>query len=256
MCIFIPFADNGNRRYFCQVFFLRSILVSSLFAFAAFGVTLPNGLSPTDIDTLVSEIGPTSASRFLRSAESYVAWPGIKFGVEVMAVATRDLPGLGNANGSAPSYLPAPRIYLVKGLGADFELLVNGMPAMRNSIATWGLGLKWAAQTEEETWLAIAGFLTYTHVDGFDGGYLGNDIEFGAILSKDYVRLKPYFVVGALVAQGEVAPSLAATVQRASWQGAFHLAVGAEIELPVNFTLQFDLMNFYPMGTFLISKKF
>jgi hypothetical protein len=111
-------------------------------------------------------------------------------------------------------------------------------------------------ESEEETWAALAGYFAYTHVNGFASAYLGNDLELGVLASKDYVRLKPFIGAGVIAAQGTLDPSLVATATRSSWQPAFHLSLGTEIELPVNFTVQVDFMNFYPNASFLIAKKF
>jgi hypothetical protein len=232
-------------------------LVCGLACGLARAVVLPTGLGPSDVDRFVSELGPAAATRLMRSAESYDLWPGIKAGIELLAIPMRDIPSLGAGNGVSPSVLPAPRFYIAKGLPADLEIVVNFMPfSLSNTVATWGGALKWNVQSEAQTWAALAGYLAYTRINGFDSAYLGNDIELGVIASKDLVRLKPFLGAGFIAAQGTLDPSLVATATRSSWQPDFHLSVGTEIELPVNFTVQLDFMNFYPMGSVLVAKKF
>jgi hypothetical protein len=116
--------------------------------------------------------------------------------------------------------------------------------------------LKWTFRTEQDTWASGALYAGFTHVNAYSDSYLGNDEEFGVEISKDYVRLKPYFGVGLLLAQGTFAPQLLVVPENAASYATIHTFLGAEIEMPANVTFQLDLMNLTMQGTILISKHF
>jgi len=236
--------------------------VSLLFLALAFNTqahaaSLPTGLGPIEIDRLVEVIGTGATARLLRSAEPYELFPGIKLGLEIAIVPTRDLNNMGNQDGSLPAALPVPRFYFCKGLFFNLELILNLFPvSIANSLSTFGGSLKWAFFDENKNWLHGAMFVTFTTITGFDSAFSGNNIEMGAVLSKDYVRIKPYLGGGLLFARGNVAPSYARTADTSGGHSTLHLFIGGEVELPLNVGFQLDLMNLSPSGTLFFGKKF
>ncbi len=75
------------------------------------------------------------------------------------------------------------------------------------------------------------------------------------MISKDWVRFKPYIGASVLIASGKVDPSLSATPQASATMGT-HVFAGMEWELPVNLTVQADLINTDPLFSLFIGKKF
>ena len=79
----------------------------------------------------------------------------------------------------------------------------------------------------------------------------------GVIFSRDYVRLKPFVSLSALVVKGEINQDrLRANVDNTSWRSTLHASIGTEIELPVNMTAQLDFFNLAVGGSVFVGKKF
>lgn len=235
----------------------RLLLLLVVGASRLFAASLPTGLSSTEIDHLVEVIGAGSTVRLLRSAEPYELFPGLKLGMEVAIVPTRDLNNMGNQDGSLPVAIPVPRFYFAKGLFFNLELILNLFPvSIASSLSTFGGSLKWAFFDESANWLHGAIFLTFTNISGFDRAFTGNNIEMGGVISKDYVRLKPYLGGGLLFARGNISPAYAKTAETGGAHSTLHLFVGGEVELPLSLGFQLDLFNLSPAGTLFFGKKF
>lgn len=216
---------------------------------------LPSQLTPSDLDRMVEVIGLTANSRILRSAEPYKSWPGVKLGFELLFVPTSDLNSLGDGRGTLSSVTILPRIFLSKGLFAQLEIMANFFPMSTvNSLSTYGIGAKWTAMTERQGPFSAAAFANYTSIDGF-GTYDGSNFELGALLSKDYVKFKPYAGAGLVFASGTVPAGLAVGDNSAS-ENSIHLFGGVEVELPVNLTVQVDLMNVALSVSMFVGKRF
>lgn len=228
-----------------------------MLAAPARGAGLSGNLVSSEIDQLTQSIGFPSATRLLRSSEPYPSWPGAKIGGEIVAAGSGGIGGFGDKKGSSPALTLVPRIYLAKGLFSDLEILLVILPAgSPTGITTTGGILKWTFYQEGSSWFTAAAFMGYTQVSAFDEDFQGDTVEFGVSFSKDLVRLRPYLGAGILAAKGSVKQSLAATAARSSLQTTLHLFAGAELELPVNVTFQFDLMNLTPMATLFVGKRF
>ncbi len=222
--------------------------------------TLPKQLNASDIGRVTEIVGIPAVARLMRSAESYESWPGLKLGFEVLAVGERGLNNLGDNTGTMPSVNPVPRLYLSKGLFYDTEITLSFFPTSEvNPVSTLGVILKYTFYQEQaDSWLSIAGFFGVTDVEAFRSAYHGTDVEIGVILSKDYVRLKPYLGLGILAARGEVDPSLLAAgfTDNDTWLSTLHAFIGTEIELPLTFGAQIDLFNLSVGASFFVGKKF
>ncbi len=219
--------------------------------------SLPTGLGPTEIDHVVEVIGTGSTVRLLRSAEPLELFPGIKLGLEIAIVPTRDLNNMGNQDGSLPVAIPVPRFYFAKGLFFNLELILNLFPVnIANSLSTFGGSLKWTFFNENQNWLHGAAFLSFTNISGFERTYSGNNIEMGGVVSKDFVKLKPYMGGGLLFARGNVSSAVARTADTSGAHSTLHLFVGAEVELPLSLGFQLDLMNLSPSGIIFFGVKF
>ncbi len=195
-------------------------------------------------------------TRVLRSAESYVSWPGLKLGAEATFLPADRLLNLGNRLGATAAFLPAPRIYVAKGLLESFEFIGSFFFSGLNTTSSIGGILKWTVLPEQEEWIALAAFVGLTGVDAFRGEFQGTCFEGGLLISKDYVRFKPYFGASMLLAQGRVAPALAAGSPQSGSLINTHFFLGSEWELPVNLTFQVDLIGLDPYFTLFIGKKF
>lgn len=233
-------------------FFL--FLVTALPAHAG----LPSQLDGSDLDRIIEVVGFGGTSRLLRSAEVYESWPGVKFGVEVALVSGRDVSGLGDGTGTISGFLPSPRIYIAKGLIYDFEIIFNFFPESDfNPVTSVGAILKHTFYQETSNWMSSAVYFGLTSLNAFSGGFTATNLEVGLLISKDYVRLKPFFGMGVLFSQGTLAANLLATnSKQSSWGSTMHLSFGTEIELPISLSAQIDLFNLAFGGSILVGKSF
>jgi hypothetical protein len=196
------------------------------------------------------------AVRALRSAESYPTWPGIKVGAEITLLPAGALSALGDQTGSAGGFLPMPRLYLAKGFFERLELIASFLPLGLNTVEGGGILVKWTFITEKEKWFSLASIVGLTGVSAFNGEFLGTNMELGILVSKDYVRAKPFAGGSFLFARGKVPLAAALGANETGTLVGTHLFIGAEFELPVNFTLQVDLFNSDPSASFFVGKKF
>lgn len=220
--------------------------------------TLPTGLSGPEIDAIVQKVGQRSASKLLRPADALPLWPGIKLGVELNFVPVGNAGSSGNQDGSVPSFIFMPRVYLAKGLSTGIDLVLNFAPAgMLSPVGTFGGMLKYSIYEEKQHWAGLAAYAGYTSVTGFDSNYSGSDLELGAVATKDYVRVRPYLGLGFLVAKGTIGTAFVKDPENdGSMQATLHSFLGAEFHYPVDVTVQIDLMNLSLMGTVFVGKTF
>ncbi|MBI1861696.1 MAG: hypothetical protein HYR96_12335 [Deltaproteobacteria bacterium] len=215
---------------------------------------LPTGLSQSDINRLVEMLGPTATTRLMRSAEPYEMFPGMRFGVEVSFIPTGQIDNLGDRNGTLAGMNPTPRVSFTKGIVSGFEFELNYFPdSVMNVVSAMGGALKWRLMDEREGFLSGALFAAYTSLIGFEKVFTGRNFELGGVVSKDYVRLRPFAGAGFIFSSGEVASNFA---QRASERnGSFytiHTYIGCEVLLPMTLVFQIDMMNLSPMFSILI----
>ena len=231
-----------------------------------FGAKLGGQLKPAEVEIIIQKVGFGSASRLLRSAETYPLWAGIKVGLELPITPSAGLGDYGDGKGTIGGVLLGPRLYLCKGLSDGFEITFNFFkPQMLNTPGTFGAILKYNFVTEERAVATASAYAAYTSVSSFTSSksaevtpkvaYEGTDIEGGVVFSKDYFKLRPYAGLGVLLAQGEILPELVVS-QNSAWQGTIHLFLGSEFEWPMNFTAQIDFMNLALMGSLGFAFKF
>ncbi len=220
--------------------------------------SLPGAMSEADIAQLVQAISQPSATKLLRSAEPYQDFfPGIKVGLEVSILMPQDTNTLGDGTGAIPGFIPAPRIYLAKSLFYNLEFIFSFMPtSLSNIVSTTGGILKWSFYNEKESFISGAAFAGYTGISALNGAYKGRDLEVGAYISKDYVRIRPYLGLAMLFANGTIPAVLAKTSVTTVSQNSLHAFLGMEIQLPIELTFQLDLVNLTPRGSLLLAKTF
>ena len=236
--------------------FCITILFWAILSPQAHAAKLSAGLTGADVDRVVEVIGLSSTGRLLRSAEAYESWPGVKMGFEVNLVPGRNLNTLGDGTGTLNSITPSPRLYIAKGLFYDIELILNFFPPSEvNAIASFSAFLKHTFYQEQSSWLSGAFFLGLTTIDGFSGNYKGTNVEVGMVISRDYVRLKPFVGLSALFARGELGQGFV-TGRNTSTVATLHAFAGAEFELPLNMSFQVDLFNLAFGGSLFIGKHF
>lgn len=234
---------------------LLVLIILCLSSFARAG-TLPSLLSKAEFDRIVEILGYGAATRVMRSAEAYEAFPGFKLGVEFTFTPTRDINQMGDASGTIPGLIIAPRVFMAKGLFKDTEIIFSFFSdKFLDTLVSVGSILKYTFYSEQETWVSAAVILGYTGSTAFQGDFKGNNLEFGAYFSKDYVRLKPYLGASLLFARGEI-PLAKALEKSSGWQSTIHFFFGLEFEFPVNVTVQLDLMNLSPAGSLFVGKHF
>jgi hypothetical protein len=193
----------------------------------------------------------------MRSAEVYPLWPGIRIGLEMTACSLATIKDLGNRNGSFPTLFPMSRLYIAKGLGRNLELIMNLFPfTLPYYVTSWSFWIKWAFMTEQKSWAAIAPYMGLSFTSAFNDNFVGNHLEFGAVASKDMVRMKPYAGGGFAFSGGSVLDAGSTTRTAGALQLALHLYVGAEFELPIHLAAQLELMNLVPGASFTVSQKF
>ncbi|MFM8269462.1 MAG: hypothetical protein ACKN9V_04665, partial [Pseudomonadota bacterium] len=166
------------------------------------GAKLGAGLKPAEVENIVQKVGFGSASRLMRSAETYPMWAGIKVGLELPITPAGGLGDYGDGKGTIGGVLLGPRLYLCKGLADGFEITFNFFkPQMLNTPGTFGAILKYNFVGEEQNWATTSVYLGYTSVSAFNSSkspelnpviaYNGTDLELGIYASRDYVKLKP-----------------------------------------------------------------
>ncbi len=241
----------GKPEHFTLVY--RLVAAWCLLATTVFA-RIPTGLSQSDLNRLTEYLGAPATTRLMRSAEAYDVFPGFRFAVEVNMLPTADLNSLGDKNGTFAGINPTPRFSFSKGIAYGFEIQLNYFPEnVMNVLSGMGGALKWNIIDEREEAYSGALFASYTSLSGFEKSYLGSDIEGGILVSKDYVRVKPFAGAGLILSKGQVPSNYAARPDER--EGRFHTVhsfVGCEIQLPVNLTFQLDLMNLSPMVTLLV----
>lgn len=239
----------GRLRLFLLLLFIQRIATSA---------TLPRQLTPSDISKVVEYIGAATVTKLLRSAEPYpFFFPGIKIGIEINMFPADEVYRLGNALGSGAGVLPMPRLHIAKSLFPDWEVIASFLPNSINSpVNTWGGILKYSFVTEEDSSYSAAVFGGMTWIRGFNAAYEGMDYEAGIVLSKDFVRLRPYLGATALLATGTVLPAFALTSDNAATRLLIHSFLGAEILLPVSLSFQLDLFNLSPKASIFVGKTF
>jgi hypothetical protein len=235
-------------KLFLLLFWVSGVLLGS---------GLPGKLTADDLAQVVKVIGSGAAMRILRSAEPYPLFPGVKFGMELALFSKRDLNELGDHSGTVPNFNPVPRFYLAKGFLYDLEVIFVYFPnSVINTINTYGGMLKWSFYHESEDFLSGSAFFGVTSITAFSTQFRGMDYEFGALVSKDYTRVRPYLGGGFLIAKGTVINALVNAAENSSSNVVIHLFGGLEYELPFNLSFQADFMNFALSITAMVSKKF
>jgi hypothetical protein len=229
------------------------LLGASVFSY---GATLPGNLSSHELIEITRAVVSRTAVRALRSAESYETWPGLKFGLESTVAPISQLKDLGDAKGSVDGINIVPRLYLAKGLFKGAELIAVWFPDnVANTMGTLGGLLKYSFITEESRPVSFAGYLGITAVSAFESTFSGRNVELGIIVSKDFVRLKPYVGLGMSKSTGTLNPKyLIVGTENTASTLSNHLFAGIEFEFPMHITVQADLINLAPSVSLLISK--
>ena len=215
---------------------------------------LPTGMSQSDLDRLVELLGPPAVTRLFRSAETYELFPGMRMAIEVNFIPTASINTLGDRNGTFAGVNPTPRFSFTKGLAAGFEFQINYFPEnIMNVLSTLGGAIKWTIFEERERQFSGAVFGSYTSLSGFDKTFTGKDVEFGMVISKDLVTVRPFMGAGLIFGHGEVPSNYAAlsTVRSGSYF-TVHSFFGCEILLPATLAFQVELMNLSPMISMMV----
>lgn len=220
------------------------------------GAMLPGALSVPQINDITKTLGMGSATRLLRAADAYPSYPGFKIGAEVLLLSPGHLGQLGNQTGAVTNLLPVPRFVLAKGLFSDLELVFSFLPFSLGTVSTVGGALKWTFAPESEQWLAMAAWVGFTSATAYDGEFRGQTLEVGMVISKDYVRIKPFLGAAVMGARGNVAPGLALGPNESQTLLGTHVFAGFEIEMPVQLTIQIEAVNTDPAASFFIGKHF
>lgn len=215
---------------------------------------IPTGLSQSDIDRLIEYLGPPATTRLLRSADAYDVFPGLRFAVEVSFLPTGEINDLGDKNGTFAGLNPTPRFSFSKGIGYGLEFQLNYFPEnIMNVLSSMGGSVKWMIIDERESEFSGSVYGAYTNLSGFEQSFTGRNIELGAVFSKDFVRLRPFAGAGLIFSTGKVASNFAVrSNERDGTHYTVHSYLGCEILLPMNVTVEIDMMNLSPMLTLLV----
>ncbi len=242
--------------YYCPVRLKIILLATLLFAPGVRAGILPGALTTSEVAVVTRFIAMGGAVRVLRTAESYGNWPGLKVGAEITLFPGGAISSLGNQLGSVGGFVPMPRLYLAKGFFERAELILSFFPFGLNTIQGGGAIAKWTFFTEKEQWLSFAGLIGLTSVSAFQKEFEGTNMEIGVLISKDYVRAKPFAGGSVMMARGRVPVASAVGPNESGQLLGTHFYVGAEFELPVNLTVQLDLINSDPVISVFAGKKF
>ena len=139
--------------------------------------TLPSGVSNSEFDRIVEVLGYGSVTRLMRSAESYESFPGVKLGVEFALTPTRDINSMGDATGTLPGMVIAPRIFIAKGLFENAELVFSFFTnKFFDTLVTFGSIFKYTFYSERQSWVSAALFVGDTGSSGFTNTFKSNNI--------------------------------------------------------------------------------
>lgn len=222
-----------------------------------FAEGLPGHLTTDDINNVVRIMGTGSAMRILRSAEPSPIFIGFRIGLELTLFGKGDLNDLGDKAGTLPNFQPTPRLYLAKGLPLNLEFLFTYFPgSVINTVNTVGGMMKWTFYDEKTEMLSGCAYFGMTGVKAFSSQYSGTDYELGALVSKDYTRLRPYLGGGFLLSQGTILKGLTIAPENTGSHIAIHLFGGFEYDLPITLSAQLDFMNFSPSISVMVAQKF
>lgn len=236
--------------------FQNYLLLIFIFTKTVLGVQLPTGISPDDLNPLIKTLALGNVIKLLRSAEPYPSFPGLKISLETTLIHSGNLNEMGDGSASLPMIIPSPRIIITKGLGKDLETSMTlSTQSLLQTMASVGLLGKWTFLHERDSIASGALFLSYTQLSGFKDTFKGKDFEIGLVVSRDYVRIKPYVGLGLLLASGTVSKSVSPLAQQETVFSP-HLFVGTEIELPMNVALQLDFTDLVPTGSLSLGYRF
>ena len=228
----------------------------SLWAIELFAARLPRNITEGQLSTLVKTLAFGNATKTMRSAEPYPALPGFKIALETTLVPSSNMNDMGDGSASLPLVIPSPRLHLTKGVGQDLEFSINlSTQQLLQTMASIGMMGKWSFIDEKDSFATAALFSSFTQLNGFNDSFSGKDFEVGVLASKDYVRLKPYIGAGIILATASVPKSICTVTQNKTVFSP-HLFVGAEIELPMNISLQLDFADSVPTGSFALGYRF
>jgi hypothetical protein len=232
------------------------LLWLGVFVGSAQAMKLPQGLDPSELNSLIETLGFGNTTRVMRSAEAYAKFPGLRITLETPLVPSESLNQLGSGSASLPIFIPSPRLHISKGIGLGLELSLDlSSQEILETVATVGFLSKWTFHEEREGFVTSALFLGYTKLDGFHDTYSGNNFELGILASKDFVRLKPYIGFGILLATGKVPQYVCLKTQSGTAITA-HFFLGTEIELPMNIAFQLDFTQTFPSASFSLGYHF
>lgn len=221
-----------------------------------FAAQLPKNISDSDLNFLVKTLAFGNVTRVMRSAESYPLYPGLKLSLETSLVSSKELNEMGDGSASLPFIIPSSRLNISKGWGGGIETLFNvSTQSFLKTISTVGFMGKWMVQDEKDSFASTAVFSGVTILNGFNENFKGTEYEIGFLMSKDYVRLKPYVGAGLIFASATVSKMVCPVVQSESVFSP-HLFMGAEIELPMNIALQLDFTQLIPTGSISLGYHF
>ncbi len=242
-----------------KVLFSRTFILFFFLGTWGEALVLPGNLGQSNVNRIVQIVEQGSLLRLYRSAESYVAFPGIKFGVTSGMLLTQNISNLGNQVSDIPSALVLPGLYVAKGLGQQLEVGLQYWPS--GALLDWGnIGgnLKWTWMDERYSLVSGAFFGAASHCTAFRNAYSGNSLELGVVFSKDFVQIRPYGGMGALFSEGTLSPALVASpaVQNTGYSNGLHAFVGIETELTLDLAFQFDWLGAGPAFGMLLGKHF
>jgi len=183
---------------------------------------------------------------------------GFELGLETAFVFRRDLLGLGNARGVAPSVIPVPRFWSAVEIPLNIKLSGHvGLGGLFDGIETYGFAAQWAFYKDAASDTAVSVDLRYTRVNLFDDA-TSNLMGFAAQASKDLIVWQPYAGGGFVVANTTVDSGLmdAGVSVGPHTSATYHLFVGARIDLIAKLSVQLDVMAARPSVGVLLEKSF
>jgi hypothetical protein len=182
----------------------------------------------------------------------------MNLGLESAFIPSRGIENLAANNGTLPTVIPVPRLWVGFQYSSDIYFSGSYAPGqIFDGIQAGGAGVEWIFKNDKTREIQLSLAFNYSYVNLF-GDLHGNHMNmlFGA--SKDLLVWQPYFLGGVAIANGT---ATSAVVAGGTSRGPYtvvspQLSVGARIDLLAKLSFQLDVIGTRAAGAILLEKDF
>jgi hypothetical protein len=239
------------------ILFLLLLLISTPALAAKYDISFLSSMTNSEFKSFVRQAGTLTAYRAVAPAEP-LGVLGFDIGLESSFVEL-DSAAWQNAlppGTDVPSYLPAPRLHVRKGLPFNIDIGASYAQVPDSDIAVIGAEVQYALLEGSVATPAVALRANYSQVIGVDEIDL-HTYGADAVISKGFVVLTPYAGIGYLQSEGSYAgndPVLQGLLEDQSFgQMRYFAGVQASILVVAKLTLEAELNDEAPVYTAKIS---